>query len=364
MTIRHLGLALARATASSLAAENLVRLTPEQISHLGIRVIAPDAVTAMPLARAPGRVVLPPAKEFVVAAPQSGVVTHVHVPAGVKVAKGQTLAEIRSATLLDVERALLDAEAEHHLVQAQLDRDQTLLREGVISKLRWQETKSAYDKAQAALGAAEQSLLAAGRNQADIQKLKTSRRLDSLLTLHAPVAGVVLERMAVVGQRVDLLAPLFRIGQLDELWLEIDMPQERLHEARIGDQVTVDAPKASARIIEIGQNVNPQSQSALVRAVVEHGTADLRPGMQLNVQVMHRSTDHIVRIPLTALFSHEGRHYVFVKLKDGYEAREVAVAGQEAYSAVIHEGLNPGEEVAAQGVAGLKAAWLGIAEGE
>jgi cobalt-zinc-cadmium efflux system membrane fusion protein len=350
--------------ATAMAAENVVKLSAEQIGHLGVRTVAPEAVAAMPLARAPGRVVLPPAKEFVVSALQAGVIGHVSVPLGVKVTKGQVLAQIRSTDLLDVQRALLNAVSEFNLAQAKLHRDQALLQEGVISRLRWQETRSDFDKARAALGAAEQTLLAAGMSEADVKRLKSTHKLDSLLEVRAPIDGVVLERMAVVGQRVDALAPLFRIGKLDELWLEVDMPQERLHEVRIGDRVTVDSPKASARIIEVGQNVDPQSQSALVRAVVEQGADELRPGMHVNVQLMHRSTDRIFRVPVAAVFSHEGRSYVFVKIADGFEVREVAVAGQESYSMVVHEGLKPGENVVVQGVAALKAAWLGMGEGE
>ncbi len=349
---------------AATAADNTVHLNAEQASHLGLRVAAPEAVSALPLARAPGRVVLPPAKEFVVAALQAGVISHVNVPVGVTVAKGQVLAQIRSATLLDAQRALIDADAEHNLDRARLERDQTLLQEGVISQMRWRETKGAFDKSQAALGAAEQTLIASGTSPAEVAVLKSNHKLDSLMEVRSPITGVVLERLAVVGQRVDLLAPLFRIGKLDELWLEVDMPQERLREVKIGDRVTVESPPASARIIEVGQNVDRQSQSALVRAVVDQGTETLRPGMNLNVQLMHRSTDRLFRVPVAAVFSHEGKNYVFVKTSEGFAAREVAVAGQEAYNVTVHEGLAPGEEVAVQGVAGLKAAWLGIGEGE
>lgn len=348
----------------AIAQEAALRLTPEQITHIGVRTAAPEAVSALPLARAPGRVVLPPAKEFVVSALQAGVVTHVNVPLGVKVATGQILAEIRSTALLDVQRSLLDAASAFSVAKAKLDRDETLLREGVISRLRWQETRSDFDRAQATLRAAEQTLLASGLSAAAVEKLKSGRQIDSRLDIRAPTDGVVLERMAVVGQRVDALAPLFRIGKLDELWLEVDMPQERLHEIKLGDRVSVESPKAMARIIEVGQNVDPQSQSALVRAVVEQGADELRPGMHLNVQLMHRSTDHIFRVPVAAVFSFEGKNYVFVKTADGFETREVAVAGQEAYNVTIHEGLNPGESVAVQGVAALKAAWVGMGEEE
>lgn len=346
------------------ALEASLSLTAEQIAHIGVHTSVPEPVSAMPLVRAPGRVVLPPAREFVVSALQAGVVSHVNVPLGVKVSKGQVLAEIRSTALLDVQRTLLDAVSVLSVARARLDRDDTLLREGIISRLRWQETRSDFDRAQAAVGAAEQTLAASGMSMAAVERLKTSHRLGSALDVRAPTDGVVLERMVTVGQRVDALAPLFRIGQLDELWLEVDMPQERLHEIRIGDRVSVDSPKATARIVEVGQNVDPQSQTALVRALMEEGGADLRPGMHINVQLMHRSTDHIFRVPIAAVFSHEGKSYVFVKTGDRFEAREVAVAGQEPYSVVVHEGLKPSEPVVVQGVAALKAAWLGVSEGD
>jgi cobalt-zinc-cadmium efflux system membrane fusion protein len=366
MRTLQLGLLLACLAYSNLAPaiENAIPLSPEQATHLGIRTVRPEPVATLPLAQAPGRVVLPPAKEFVVSASQTGVISHVGVPLGVQVAKGQVLAQIRSADLLAAQRELLDAATRFNLAEAKLKRDRTLLSEGIISKLRFQEAQSEFDQAQSALRAAEQTLIAGGMVPAEVEKLKATHTLDSTLDVQAPITGVVLERMAVVGQRVDMLAPLFRIGQLDELWLEVDMPQERLHEIRIGDRVTVENPKAAARIIEVGQHVNPESQTALVRAVVEDGAGELRPGMNLNVQIMHKSTDRLFKVPASALVSHEGRTYVFVKTAQGFEARPVAVAGQEAYSVAIHGGLQGGEELAVQGVAGLKAAWLGIGEGE
>jgi cobalt-zinc-cadmium efflux system membrane fusion protein len=350
--------------ATGLAAENAVQITAEQAKHLGIRTVKPEEVAAMPLARAPARVVLPPQNEFVVSAPQAGVIGNVAVPLGVKVKQGEMLARIQSPDLLALQRELLDAASEFNLAEARLRRDETLLKEGIISRLRWQETKSDFDKAQAALRAAEQTLAASGLGQGEIRRLKTNRQLSSLIEVRSPIDGVVLERMAVVGQRVDRLAPLFRVGRLDELWLEVDMPQERLHEVRIGDRISLENSRATARIIEVGQHVDPKSQSALVRAVVDSPAEDLRPGMHVNVQLMHKSTDLIFRLPIAALVGHEGRDYVFVQTPEGFVAREVAVAGLEAYSVVIHEGLEAGEEVAVQGVAALKAAWLGMGEEE
>lgn len=342
------------------ARDALVKVSEEEAIHLGIHVAPPETVGNIPLAEAPGRIVLPPAKEFAVTAFQAGIITHVNVPLGVRVAKGQILAEINSVTLLETERALVEANATFGVADSRLKRDNMLLEEGVISKLRWQETHSDFERSQAALRAAEQTLIASGVTPQEVATLKSGRQISGSYRLAAPVDGVVLERMAVVGQKVDALSPLFRIGRLDEIWLEVDVPQERLKEIKINDLFEIEQPQATARIIEISQNVDPKSQSALVRSIVEQGMDTLRPGMQVNVQMMHRSTDHVFKVPVAAVFSFEGKSYVFVKKSQGFEVREVAIAGEETYSTVLHEGLEEGDQVVVQGVAALKASWLGM----
>ena len=43
------------------AGSDLIKLDAEQRSHLDVRTAAPEPVAGIPLAQAPGRVVLPPA---------------------------------------------------------------------------------------------------------------------------------------------------------------------------------------------------------------------------------------------------------------------------------------------------------------
>ena len=80
--------------------------------------------------------------------------------------------------------------------------------------------------------------------------------------------------------------------------------------------------------------------------------------MHVNAELMHRSTDRILKVPLAAIFNFEGRQYVFVQTPKGFEAAEVALAGEESHYAVVHEGLTGNEPVVIQGVAGLKSKWL------
>jgi cobalt-zinc-cadmium efflux system membrane fusion protein len=340
--------------------EDLIRLDAQQIEHLDIRTTKPEVIGALPLASAPARVVIPPDREFIVSAPQAGVITRINVALGATVSRGQVVAELQSPDWLALQRSLLNALTEFNLAQAKLHRDQKLLEEGVISRLRWQETRSLFDKAQANLREAEQVLVTSGMSSRELDELKQSRSITSTLLLRSPIQGVLLERLVTVGQRVSMLAPLFRIGNTEQLWLEIDMPQERLKEVRIGDGVELESPRIRATIIEISQNVRPDSQSALVRASIDEHDQTVRAGQNVNVQVMHASTDFICRVPLAALVYQDGDPYVFVRTPEGFVARRVGVAAIDGRQAILHEGLTADDRVAVQGVAALKAAWTGI----
>jgi len=344
----------------ALALENFVKINIEQEQHIGIRTQQPDPIASVPLARAPARISLPPQNEYLVSAAQAGLVSRVDVALGVKIAKGQLLARIQSPNLLALQRGVLDAATLFDLAKAKLNRDSILLQEGIIAQMRYQETKSDYERYATSLKEAEQILAAAGVSQAGIEALKRSRRLDSMMDIVAPIDGVILERLVTTGQRVDLLAPLFRIGKLDELWLEIDMPQERINELRLGDKVRIENTPYSARIANIGQSVTPGSQSALVRGIIEGRPKDIRPGQNVNVQISHASTDRLFRLPLSAVVNHEGETYVFVRTPGGFAVKPVAVANTEERHVVIHEGLQGGEPVVVQGAAALKATWIGI----
>jgi cobalt-zinc-cadmium efflux system membrane fusion protein len=362
--IQHRLILLAALSLPTAAAEDMIRLSAEQISHLAIHTVVPERVSSLPLAWAPGRIVVPPQHEFLVSAPQAGLVSKVDVALGASVRTGQILAEMRSPSLVSQQRDLLNAATEFQLAQKQLLRDESLLNEGIISSLRWQETKSRFDKAQTQMREAEQVLTLSGMKTDELKQLESSRRLSDGLKVRSPVDGVVLERMAVAGQRVDILTPLFRVANLDELWLEISVPQERANEIRIGDRVSLDKPKLNGRITQVSRSINPNSQSVLVRSVIEQRADGVLAGQNVNVLISHASTDYIVRLPSSALVNQAGGQYMFVRIPEGFAVRPVAVAGIEARDVVVHEGLKRGDEVVVQGVAALKAAWLGMGQGE
>ncbi|MGZ4956433.1 MAG: efflux RND transporter periplasmic adaptor subunit, partial [Methylobacter sp.] len=250
----------------SYATENTIQISQENLDTLGVKLGKPEPVTQFPVLSAPAKVVIPSSQEYIVSAAQAGFIEKLNAAIGDKVAKEQVLAELNSPDLLTLQREYLKADSAMQLAAAIYQRDKKLLEEGVIADRRWQETSSQYHSAVSETDEHKQLLGIAGMTVSEIERFGKTHRLTPQLNIRAPIAGVVMERLAVVGTHIDIMAPLYRIANLDELWLEIAIPQERVGSIKIGDRVLIENSDVSAKITLLGQSVNPENQTILARA--------------------------------------------------------------------------------------------------
>ena len=103
--------------------DNQVIITEEQYTNLGIVVGPLESVKAVPVLYAPGRVIIPPEKDYIVSAAQAGLITKFNAAIGDRVAQGQVLAIINSPELLALQRQYLKAASELQLADAVYRRD-------------------------------------------------------------------------------------------------------------------------------------------------------------------------------------------------------------------------------------------------
>jgi membrane fusion protein, heavy metal efflux system len=346
------------------ALDNLLQLSPEHIQNLGIEVGPLEAVTKTPVLSAPAKVVIPPAHEYVVSATQGGILTQLRVSLGDSVQKGQVVAEINSPELLMLQRQFLKASNDLALITNLYQRDQKLLHEGVIADRRAHETASQYQAALTDVSEAKQLLEIAGMPAADVEQLSHTHRFNSLLNIYAPVTGVVMERMAVAGARIDALAPLYRIANLEELWLEINVPQERMADIHLGDKALIEHTETAASISLFGKSVHPENQTVLVRASIKGQPAGIRAGQHVNAQIICSEITAAFKLPDAAIAQNEGKAYIFVKNANGFVATEVRVIGKEGAASIIKGQLSGNEQLALKGAVALKARWLGLGSAE
>lgn len=345
-------------------ADNNIQMSAEHAKNLGVVLGQLESVSKTPVLSAPAKVVVPSAHEYVVSATQGGILTHLQASLGDTVKKGQVVAEINSPELLGLQRQFLKANNDLALVSNIYQRDKKLLQEGVIADRRAHETASQYQAALSDVSESKQLLEIAGMSAKDIEQLSATHRFNSQLHITAPVTGVVMERMAVAGSRLDNLAPLYRIANLDELWLEINVPQERITDIHLGDKALIDNSDVNATIKLFGKSVNPENQTVLVRAVVDDQPKTIRVGQHVNAQIICSEVTAAFKIPDAAIAQNTGKAFVFVKNAAGFVATEITVIGKEGNASIIKGNLQGNEQIAVKGTVALKGRWLGLGSEE
>lgn len=362
-----------------LALDNAIKISAEHSKNLGVTLGKPVPATQIPVLYAPAKVVVPPTQEYIVSGSQAGLVTKLTAAIGDKVKKGEVLAEMNSSDLLSLQQIYLKAISDLTLSEMSFQRDKKLFNEGITPERRLQETRSQYDSVNFAAHEHRQLLEIAGMTGAEIEQLGKTHHLSSVLSIHSPITGVVLERLVVAGARIDSFTPLYRIANLDELWLEINIPQERIGQIRIGDKVLLEKPAGmqaleqrkeaqampvTAFITLLGQTVNPENQTILVRAAIKNAPADVRPGQRINTQIIQPHGHPAFVVPNTAIAQQEGKAYVFVQTPDGFQAVPINIIGKQDNESTISGGLTGSEMIAVKGAVALKANWLGLGSEE
>ncbi len=340
---------------------DIIKLSTSQRINLGIQLGKLESVSQIPLLYAPAKVTVPPAKEFLISASQSGLVSKLDVSIGDQVKQGQVLATLLSPELLTLQRQFLKANSDRKLAKTGVDRDKKLLEEGVISNRRWQETQAHYYGFLSTTTEAKQLLEIAGMSKVDINKLAKTRKLSSQLNVRSPISGIVLERKVVAGERIDMLAPLYHVANLDKLWLDINVPQEQIKNIQIGDKVRLNNTSVMATISLLGRSVNAENQTVLARAIIDGNAPGVRIGQTVTVQILQSSEIKAFKVPSVGIAQIEGKYHVFIRTDEGFEAKEVNVIGRENTLSVINNDELTGiEEIAISGGITLKANLLGL----
>jgi RND family efflux transporter MFP subunit len=353
---------LAAAVPALAESPAVLSLSAQQAAAFGIETVAVQPVDAAVSKAFPAKVAVPNAQLRVVGAPLDGVVEAVLVAEGETVAAGQVLARIRSARLLELQAAYLETRTRRLLSGETVSRDRKLRAEGIVAERRLLESEAAHRELLNTEARDHQALRLAGMPDSAIDELARGQQLGAVLEVRAPLNGVVLEQLATAGQRLAAADPLYRIGDLSTLWVEVHVPLESLGAAAPGTAVELPQQGIDARVITVGRMVHGTDQGVLVRAAVSDGAERLRPGQFVEARLRQGTGGDAVHVPAAAVVRRGHEDYVFLRHPDGFIAAVVEVLAREGERVVVRAELPPDAAVAARGTAALKAVWTGGGE--
>lgn len=252
---------------------------------------------------------------------------------GQRVKRGQPLARIYSPELLATQAEYLEA----------LRGLETL--EAAAPQLRRQ--------AEELVAGARRRLLLWNVTPAQIEALERSGRPERAMTVFAPAGGVVTERLVAEGDRVEPGMPLFRLADLDEVWVYAEAYQHQLPWVREGDHAIVRVPgrpgePLHGRIAYVQPVVSAETRTVQLRIPLDQPGPELplKPNLFVTVDVITTAAPEAVAIPEQAILHTGARDIAVVSLGDGwFEPRQLrlGVAG-DRYVEVL-EGLRPGEQI-------------------
>lgn len=242
----------------------------------------------------------------------SGPIVEVQAENGDQVREGDVLLKIRSETSgsqlrqakADLDRVRAEfkrAKADLANEQNQFERTKVLAADSLVSR----ET---LESAQAQLASAEANFAQMQAAVVSAEAVVDEREeMLSKSFVKAPISGRVGQRNAQVGMRVDGQTPLFTIGRLEDVRVDVAVPQEMLVNFRMGQTVEIRASVASeqyirAEISRISPFLEDGSFTGKVEIDVPEHQGRLLPGMFVTVDVLYGRTAESTLIPKSALY--------------------------------------------------------------
>jgi len=277
-----------------------------------------------------------------------GQITQIFVKSGDRVRAGAPLVQIdprrQQAAVSSQEAERGAREAAVTFARQQAERSRELLAAGAISRQDAEQAETALRTAEANL----QSLAA------QVQQQQVQLRY---FTVTAPTAGVVGDVPVRVGMQVTPQSLLTTIDQNETLEAYLSVPVERAPNLRPGLPLQILASDSSAtlattKITFISPHVDDQTQSVLVKGIVNNPGGELRASQYVRARIVWATRDGIV-IPVTAVLRVSGQFFAFVaedaggKLVAKQRAIKVGPIVGDNYPVV--DGLKPGERVVVSG---------------
>ena len=265
-------------------------------------------------------------------APQmTGRITKINAEIGDFVKKGQILAEIDKAQLLQAQLQLQNKEVE-------LQRLKSLYEAGGLSKSDLDAIELAYN----------------------VAKTQVDNLMENTI-LRSPIDGVVTARNYDAGDLYGMSAPIYTVEQIVPVKLLVGISESDYTKVKKGDAIEITADAIPGKVFygkveKIYPTIDPATRTFTVEVVVDNKYKTLRPGMFARVAVNFGSNNNVV-VPDAAVVKQQGsgERFIYVLNEDGTVTYQKVVLGRRMGAEYeVLEGLKDGARIVTGGQIRLK----------
>jgi RND family efflux transporter MFP subunit len=256
--------------------------------------------------------------------------------------------------------------------QQQFDRFSELYKSGATNKQTVDQYANSLAAARANLGAVEARIQAqqaeigarraeVGRAERTFQQAQAttdSQKVElEFFRITAPFTGSVGAIPVKEGDFVNTSSRLASLTQNNSLEVNVSVPTEKVKQMRIGTRIDLVNPQeqtlGTGRVFMIAPNVANDTQTVLVKALVDNANGALRADQQLRARVIWQRSPGTL-IPTTAISRIAGQDFVFVAEKDGDKVvakqKPIKVGIIRGNDQQVLDGLSPGAQIITTGL--------------
>lgn len=281
-----------------------------------------------------------------------------------------SLLQVREVGLPVAQQALREAEANRDTTRRQLRRSEELFARGFVGQAQLDEARRSLEVAESqhasarlqarSLGERGSDLLIARANLEQAQAaLRLAQARLAYTTIAAPLDGVLIARDAERGDVVQPGKVLMVLSPAGRTELVVQIDEKNIGLLRLGQAALASADaypsqRFGARLAYINPAVDPQRGSLEVKFDVAQPPPYLRQDMTVSVDIEVARRAGAVVVPTETLHDGAGRAPWVMKVAGRRLRRQPVTPGLSgAGHTEIVAGLQPGEQVAPAGIAGL-----------
>ncbi|MDA8487210.1 efflux RND transporter periplasmic adaptor subunit [Kluyvera sp. Awk 3] len=301
-----------------------VRIDPTQVHNLGMRTATVTKGRLTYSQTLPANVSYNEYQFVIVQARAEGFIEKVYpLTVGDKVRKGAPLVEVTIPSWVEAQS--------EYLLLASSGGTATQL-EGVLERLRL-----------------------AGMPETDIQRMRTTRRVQTRFTLNAPIDGVLTAFSLKSGMNIAKDNVVAQIQGMDPVWISAAVPESTAWLLKDSTQFRVAIPAYPDKTFPIQKwsilpSVDPTTRTVQVRLQVNNRDELLKPGMNAYLK-LNTQSDEMLLIPSQAVIDTGDEQRVITVASNGeFVPKKIQVLHASQQQTGVASGLAEGESVVLNGL--------------
>ena len=201
--------------------------------------------------------------------------------------------------------------------------------------------------------ASRQRLQLLGIPQNVIHQVERTRRVQSNITLSAPVSGFIDSLEVRNGMALAMGQTLATIKGINPIWLEAAVPEKQIAGIKRGMSVEANfaafSQKVTGKVIDILPTLDTTSRTIKVRIELPNPSGQLKPGMFASVNIINNPQSSLV-VPEQAVIRTGTRNVVIVAHEQGrFEPVVVQLGQSDGNKIAVLQGLKAGQRVVISG---------------